>query len=49
MDIPLVHHQVHHQAHHHVHGVTNRQIFNYFMAKNVQKLTIFYMGGNARF
>ena len=37
MDIPTVHHQVHHQ----VHGVTIRQIFSYFLAKNVPKFAIF--------
>ena len=46
MDIPTEHHQVHHQAHHQVHDMTIRQIFSYFMAKNVQK---FDVSGNARF
>ena len=41
MDIPTVHHQVHHQAHHQVHGGTIRQIFSYFLAKNVQKFCNF--------
>ena len=49
MDIPTVQHQVHHQAHHQVYGVKIRQIFSNFLAKNVQKLANFDVGGNARF
>ena len=44
-----IQHQVYHQAQHQVHGVTIRQSFSLFLAKNVQKFVIFDVGGNAKF